>query len=406
MEGALFRVSLFLILIFTNYTFFIKYIDLKVMRIVVKTLFGLENILAQEIKELGGKDIEKSKRAVAFYGNKKLLYKSNYCLRTGLKVLQSICAFRAIDEDDLYKKTKAFRWSAYMNAKQTFAIDATVFSKNFTHSKFAALKVKDGIVDHFRKECGERPNVDTENPDVRLNVHIAGKEVIISFDSSGESLHKRGYRVRNHKAPLNEVLANGMLQLAGWKADIPLYDPMCGSGTLLIEAAMMGKNIPAGKYREKFGFMSWTNFDEDLWKEVKEEADALIISPNLQIYGSDILVLSVDIAKEAILKAELSRDIKLTRRSFERFVPDTNTGILMFNPPYGERLKTSDIDMFYKMIGNKMKEKYVGFSCWIISSNMEAFKQVGLHADTKIKLYNGALECDFRNYNIYQSESE
>ena len=371
------------------------------MRIVVKTLFGLEDILADEIKALGGKDVEKSKRAVAFYGNKKLLYKSNYCLRTGLKVLQSIYAFKANNEDELYDKVKAFRWSAYMNEKQTIAIDATVFSKNFTHSKYAALKVKEAIVDYFRKETGTRPNVDTEDPDVRLNVHIAGREVIISFDSSGESLHKRGYRVRQHKAPLNEVLAAGMLQIAGWNKDIPLYDPMCGSGTLLIEAAMMGKNIPAGKYRKKFGFMTWTNFDKDLWEEVKQEADAKIENPRLRISGSDLLALSVDIAKEAVINADLSKDIKLQRKSFERFAPLEESGMMMCNPPYGERIKKTDIDAFYKMIGNRLKEAYQGYDCWVISSNIEAYKQVGLRADQKLKLFNGALECEFRNYKIY-----
>lgn len=372
------------------------------MRIVVKTLFGLEDVLEEEIKALGGKDVEKSKRAVAFYGNKKLLYKSNYCLRTGLKVLQSIYAFKALNEDELYQKVKAFRWSAYMNENQTIAIDATVFSKNFTHSKYAALKVKDAIVDYFRKETGTRPNVDTENPDVRLNVHIAGREVIISFDSSGESLHKRGYRGRQHKAPLSEVLAAGMLKLAGWNKDIPLFDPMCGSGTLLIEAAMMGKNIPAGKFRKQFGFMNWTNFDKDLWDEVKTEADAQIESPRLRISGSDILALSVDIAKESVINADLGRDIKLQRKSFERVKPQDESGIMMCNPPYGERLKTADIDAFYKMMGNRMKEAYNNYDCWIISSNIEAYKQVGLHADEKIKLYNGALECEFRKYKIYE----
>jgi len=375
------------------------------MRIVVKTLFGLEDVLAQEIKELGGKDIEKSKRAVAFYGNKRLLYKANYCLRTGLRVLQTIHAFRAANEEELYQKTKAFRWSAYMNVNQTFAVDSTVFSKNFSHSKYAALKVKDAIADHFRKECKERPNVDVNNPDVRFNVHIAGKEVIISFDSTGDSLHKRGYRIRQHKAPINEVLAAGMLKIAGWNKDIPLYDPMCGSGTILLEAAMQAKNIPAGKFREKFGFMNWTNFDQALWDEVKKEADDQIASPNLQIYGSDILTLAVDIAKESALHMGLNAtEVKFQRKSFERFVPTTKEGMVICNPPYGERIKKEDIDAFYKLIGNRFQEAYQGFDCWMISSNIMAYKHVGLHADEKITLFNGALECEYRKYRIYKKE--
>ena len=376
------------------------------MRLVVKTLFGLEEICAQEIKELGGKDIEISKRAVAFYGNKHLMYQANYTLRTGLRVLQSIHAFRAYNEDELYEKIKAFRWSAYMNVDQTFAVDATVFSKNFTHSKYAALKVKDGIVDYFRKECKKRPSVDVENPDVRFNVHIADKEVIISFDSSGDTLNRRGYRMRNHRTPINEVLAAGMLKLANWDASIPLYDPMCGSGTILIEAAMLAKNIPAGMYREKFGFQTWTNFDEELWKQVKEEADAKITSPALKIYGSDIMALSIDIAKESIINAKLDKDIQLKRRSFERYAPDTPTGMMICNPPYGERIKKDDIDAFYKLIGNRLKLKWVNFVCWTISSNIMAYKHVGLHADEKIKLFNGPLECEFRKYSIYESEEE
>ena len=375
------------------------------MRIVVKTLFGLEDVLAQEVKELGGKDIDVSKRAVAFYGNKRLLYKANYCLRTALRVLQSAYAFKAYNEQELYEKTRAFRWSAYMTVNQTFAVDSTVFSKNFTHSKYVALKVKDAIVDHFRKECGERPNVDTENPDVRINVHIAGKDVIISFDSSGDSLHKRGYRIRNHKAPINEVLAAGMLKIAGWNKDIPLYDPMCGSGTILLEAAMMAKNIPAGKFRDKFGFMSWSNFDKELWDEVKAEAEAQIISPKLQIFGSDILTLAIDIAKESALTIGLGiNDIKLQRKSFERLMPTTKEGMMITNPPYGERITKEDIDAFYKLIGNRWQDAWQGYTCWMISSNAQAYKHVGLRADEKITLFNGALECEYRKYQIYKTE--
>lgn len=374
------------------------------MRLVVKTLFGLEDLLAQEIKEMGGKDIEVSKRAVAFYGNKRLMYQSNYCLRTGLRVLQSIHAFKAFNEEELYQKVKAFRWSAYMDVNQTFAVDATVFSKKFTHSKYVALKVKDGIVDYFRKECRERPNVNTDDPDVRFNVHIAGNDVIISFDSSGDPLFKRGYRIRNHKAPLNEVLAAGMLKIAKWDASIPLYDPMCGSGTILIEAAMQAKNIPAGKYRKKFGFMSWTNFDQELWDEVKAEADAKISSPELKLFGSDIMALSVDIAKEAVLGIDLGKDIKLQRKSFERYKPETSKGMVICNPPYGERIKKEDIDAFYKLMGNRFQEAYAGFNCWMISSNIMAYKHVGLRADERIKLFNGPLECEFRKYNIYEEQ--
>lgn len=372
------------------------------MRLVVKTLFGLENVLAEEIKELGGKDIEVSKRAVSFYGNKRLMYKANYCLRTGLSVLQTIYTFKANNEEELYQQIKKFRWAAYMNTGQTFAVDSTVFSKNFPHSKYAALKVKDAIVDYFRKENGERPSVDTENPDVRFNVHIAGREVTISFNSSGESLHKRGYRIRHHKAPLNEVLAAGMLKMAEWNASIPLYDPMCGSGTILIEAGMLGKNIPAGMYRDKFGFMTWSNFDKDLWQEIKTEADAAIINPRMKICGSDIMTLSVDIARESVITAGLETDVKLIRRSFENYKPETPTGMMICNPPYDERIKKDDICLFYKVIGNRLKEQYTGFDCWIISSNMEAYKQIGLHADEKIKLFNGALECEYRKYGIYE----
>lgn len=371
------------------------------MRLVVKTLFGLEEVLAQEIKDLGGKDIEVSKRAVAFYGNKRLLYKANLHLRTGLRVLQSVYSFKAFSEKDLYEKAMAFNWSSYMSVDQTFAIDATVFSKNFTHSKYASLKVKDALCDYFRKECGERPNVDASNPDVRFNVYIAGTEVIISFDSSGDSLHKRGYRNHNHKAPLNEVLAAGMIKLAGWTPDMPLYDPMCGSGTLLIEAAMMGRNIPAGICREKFGFMSWTNFDKELWEEVVEEGKAGITDTKMKIFGSDMSALSIDIAKESTIMTKVNGDIDLKRRSFERLKPAIKNGIMITNPPYGERLKTDDILLFYKMIGNKLKEQWIDFDVWIISSNMDAFKKVHLRVDEKHELHNGALECEFRKYHMY-----
>jgi putative N6-adenine-specific DNA methylase len=374
----------------------------KALKLLVKTFHGLESLVAEELAQLGAKHIEEQKRAVSFEGDKALLYRANLHLRTGLRILLPLFNFRAKTEIELYQKIRDYDWSQHLNDRNTLAIDAVVFGDFFKHSKFVALKAKDAIVDQFRVKTGQRPSIDAESPDVSINIHVSHDTFTISLDSSGESLHRRGYRDGRHKAPLNEVLAAGMLKIAQWQPEIPLFDPMCGSGTILIEAAMMARNIPPAWHRQTFGFMKWPDFDQALWQTIREEAETKFVMPRLNISGSDSSMKAVDIAKSATLELKLNRDIKISKAAFEDQDPPARKGMLITNPPYGERLQKDDINAFYKMIGDQLKRKYNGYDAWIISSNFQAFKHVGLKTSEKHTLYNGPLECKFIKYKMYE----
>ncbi len=372
------------------------------MKLIAKTFHGLEDVLAEEIQGIGAQDVNKVNRAVEFEGDKEILYKANLHLRTAIRILVPIHKFEAKDDIQLYEGVKKFDWSKIMDVNQTLAIDPVVYSEIFKHSKFVALKAKDAIVDQFRDKCGERPSVDVENPDMRLVIHVAKDNVTISMDSSGDSLHKRGYRGGSHKAPLNEVLAAGMVMLSGWDKKMPLIDPMCGSGTIVMEAVMYARNYPPGLHKEKFGFMGWKDYDEKLWQEIVEKAKDQIENPRLKIFGSDISVKAIDIARESALKFRLNRDIRFSVSSFEKLEPDYPKGMIIVNPPYGERLmKGENMVDFYRMIGNQLKRTFIGYDAWVITSNKEALKNVGLKPLEKLTLYNGALECGFHKFNIY-----
>ncbi|MBL4754989.1 MAG: class I SAM-dependent RNA methyltransferase [Flavobacteriales bacterium] len=372
------------------------------MQLLIKTFHGLEAVLAEEVKDLGGKNIELLRRAVSCEGDLKFLYMANHHLRTALKVLLPIEHFNARNEVELYNKTKQINWSKYLQLNQTFAIDPVVFSKTFTHSQYVGLKVKDAIVDQFRDKTGRRPDVDTQFPEVSINVHVSNNQVNISLDSSGESLHKRGYRRTGHPAPLNECLAAGMLLLAGWEPSIPLIDPMCGTGTILIEAAMMAAKIPPGVNRRKYLFMNWKDFDRDLWMSVVRSAKQSVEAPTVSIIGGDIDSQSIDLAKMGSLDFGLGRLIKLERIAFKSHLPKTKEGLLIFNPPYGERLREKDLNAMYQEIGDHLKANYNGFDAWILSSNTEAMKHIGLRPSQKLTLYNGPLECKFQQFNVYE----
>ena len=372
------------------------------MKLTAKTFQGLENVLAKELELLGAEDITILKRAVSFSGNKKLLYKSNLHLRTALRILHPIYTFIATNENDLYKKVSEFDWSAYLKLSQTFAIDSVVFSDYFTHSKYVALKCKDAIVDQFRDKTGKRPSIETKTPDVQFNVHVYKDEFTISIDSSGDSLHKRGYRNSQHDAPLNEVLAAGMLLLTGWKKSIPLIDPMCGSGTILMEATMIACNMPPQINRKTYGFMNWNDYEPELWNKVYEDAKSNINKSEINITGGDISRRSIDISKESLIKFGFHRDIRINKTSFLDFYPKSSTGMLIMNPPYGERQKEDDIFSLYKNIGSHLKQNFAGFDAWILSSNKDALKFIGLHPSKKLTLFNGALECKFQKFSLYQ----
>ena len=372
-----------------------------------KTFKGLEDILAKELIELGANNVQIERRAVSFTGDKRMLYTANFCLRTASRVLVPIASFKAKKTDDIYEQVKQVDWSQYMTAKTTFQIDATVYSDLFRHSQFVTYRVKDAIVDWWMEQGGVRPSVQLTNPDLYLNVHIAGDNVTVSLDSSGESLHKRGYRVANTQAPINEALAAGMLLLAGWKGQSDFYDPMCGSGTLLIEAALIARNIAPGIYRKGFAFEKWASFDADLFEDVSSD-DSRERDFEHKIYGSDAGFYAVQAATKNVQSANLQRDIEVKQIRVEELRladRDTEGALVMMNPPYGERLsQDKNVLRLYQDMGTALKHQFSGATAWIISSNEDALKCVGLRPAKKIHLVNGDLECLFNKYELFKGD--
>ena len=371
------------------------------MKYVVKTFHGLEETLCEELRELGAKEVVAQKRAVAFGGDLETLYKANLHLRTALRILQPIHAFQALNERQLYRRIMDFDWSEYLGLKQTFAIDSIVFSNRFRHSQYVALKMKDAIVDQFRKKTGKRPSVDTRNPDVRFSVHVNHTHFTLSIDSSGDSLHKRGYRKQGHRAPLNEVLAAGMIRISGWDKKSPLIDPMCGTGTIPMEAALMAANIPPGLSRKNFAFMNWKSFQPAIWSKVLKEARKQQNYEVGPIIGSDMSAKAIAICKESAALAKLDKYVSFRQMPLDQFKTEYEEGWLIINPPYGERLEKADINQFYNEMGSHLKHHFTGFQAWILSSNREALKFVGLKPSRKLTLFNGALECKFQQYELY-----
>ena len=379
----------------------------KEFQMLAKTFKGLEEVLAGELVQLGANNVQIERRAVSFTGDKRMLYTANFCLRTASRVLVPIATFKAKNTDDIYLQVKQLDWAQYMTAKTTFQIDATVYSDLFRHSQFVTYRVKDAIVDWWMEHEGKRPSVQLTNPDVYLNVHIAGDTVTLSLDSSGESLHKRGYRVANTQAPINEALAAGMLLLAGWNGQGDFYDPMCGSGTLLIEAALIARNIAPGIYRKGFAFEKWANFDADLFEDISSD-DSRERDFQHKIYGSDAGFYAVQAANKNIQSANLQRDIEVKQiRIQELKLAEKNTegALIMINPPYGERLaQDRDVLRLYQDMGTTLKHQFSGATAWIISSNEEALKCIGLRPAKKIHLVNGDLECLFNKYELFKGD--
>ncbi len=374
---------------------------------VAKTLFGLEGILAEELKNLRATKIVVLHRAVGFSGDKKLMYEANLKLRTALRILKRVFSFSATNSQELYTKVQEVYWDRFFSAEDTIAVDSSVSSEHFPHSQFVSQRVKDAIVDQFREKTGKRPSVDLENPKFRINIYINKDSCTLSLDSSGASLHKRGYRLQMSEAPLSEVLAAGLILLSGWDGKSTLIDPMCGSGTILIEAALFASKIPPGIFRENFGFMNWKDFDPLVWEEIlKTSRESISLFPG-KIIGSDISANAIEAAKKNIINAEFDVNLKdgnyitLMKSAFDLLEKTEDAGLIIMNPPYGERIKQDDIISFYKMIGNTLKQKYEGYDAWVLSANLEALKFVGLHPSKKISLMNGQLECKFQKYGIY-----
>jgi len=386
----------------------------KTLLMLAKTFKGLEEVLARELTELGANDVQIERRAVRFSGDKTLLYRTNLCLRTASRILVPIGAFsiqksavrHQKPEDWLYEQVKAIDWSRYMTVDSSFAIDATVYSETFRNSRFVTYRVKDAIADYWMEKTHKRPNVRVTDPDLYINVHIAAEQVTVSLDSSGESLHKRGYRVANTEAPINEALAAGLLLMADWHGQSDFYDPMCGSGTLPIEAALIARNIAPGIFRKSFAFEKWPDFDADLWSEIYND-DSQERDFTHKIYGSDASFYAIQQAAKNVKAAGVQKDIELKQIRMEEISnhqsPITNSSpLVMINPPYGERLASNkDMELLYGKIGSTLKHQFTGATAWIISSNDAAMKCIGLKPSKKYRLLNGELDCQFNRYDLF-----
>lgn len=378
---------------------------------VAKTIYGLEEICANELRKTGAENIELHNRAVSFEGNLGVMYKANLVLRTALRVLVKFAEFEVRNEHDLYGQIYSIAWENLINSDNTIAIDTVLNSDIFNHSQYISQKIKDAICDRFREREGKRPSVDLDRPTLRLHMHIAGNKCTLALDSSGESLHKRGYRDKTNLAPINEVLAAGLVQLTGWDRRSTFIDPMCGSGTILIEAAMLAANIPAGYFREYFGFKLWGQvlpFDEELWNKIHEAAIEKISNEDVKLYGIELSPHVARKAKENVKRSKTDDLIRIKNADFltTDAPPAVGKPVLLMNPPYGERMHREDINQLYKNIGDTFKQKYQGYDCWIISSNMEALKSVGLSTSRRLTVFNGQLECRFFKYSMYTGSNK
>lgn len=368
---------------------------------IAKTLFGFEDLLAKELRLLGAQNIEQGVRMVSFVGDKGFMYKANLALRTALKILKPIYSFRAYNENSLYKGIQGIEWSDYLNVNQSFVVDVTLFSDYFNHSQFVALKTKDAIVDQFRNRYGKRPDIDKDYPDIRINIHIHKDQCSVALDTSGSSLHQRGYRTATNIAPINEVLAAGMLLHSGWDGQGDFLDPMCGSGTILAEAAMIACNIPANINRREFAFEKWNDWDNDLFETIVDSLLKKTREFHYTIKGYDKAPSAVEKAKDNIKNANLEEYITISRENFFDTDKETQGPLhIVFNPPYGERLDV-DLERFYREIGDTLKQGYPGTNAWFITANLEALKYVGLKPSRKIKLFNGKLEARLVKYEMY-----
>jgi putative N6-adenine-specific DNA methylase len=375
-------------------------------KMIAKTFFGFEEILAKELQQLGAQEVTIGTRAVSFKGDKGFMYKANLSLRTALKILKPIYHFRAFNEQSLYKGIQGIDWSKYLEANQTFVIDTTIHSDNFKHSQFVSQKAKDAIVDQFREKFGQRPSVDKDFPDLRINIHIDRDQCSVSLDTSGASLHHRGYRTATNIAPINEVLAAGMLLLSGWDGSSHFLDPMCGSGTILIEAGMIACNIPANINRKEFAFEKWNDWDNDLFDQIIDSLMKRTKEFHYTIVGYDKAPSAVNKAKDNIINANLEDYIKVSQANFFDTKKETVGPLQMvFNPPYGERLDI-DLERFYRELGDTLKNNYPNTNAWFITANLEALKFVGLRPSRKIKLFNGSLEARLVKYEMYEGSKK
>lgn len=371
--------------------------------LIAKTFMGLEPVLAKELTQLGANNVQIGRRMVSFTGDKEMMYRANFQLHTAIRILKPIARFKARSADEVYEEIKKVDWSKYIEKGKTFSVDSVVYSEEFRNSRFVTYKVKDAIVDQFREKTGTRPNISVSNPDIRLNIHIAETDATLSLDSSGESLHRRGYRQESVEAPLNEVLAAGMILMTGWQGETDFIDPMCGSGTLLIEAALIAHNMSPGIFRKEFAFEKWPDFDADLFDKIYND-DTQEREFKHHIYGYDIDMKAVNTARLNVRAAGLSNDITVENADFKDFTQPKEKSLLVVNPPYGERISTPNLLNTYKMIGERLKHAFMGNEAWVLSYRAECFEAIGLKPSIKIPVYNGSLECEFRKYAIFDGK--
>lgn len=375
----------------------------KEYQMIAKTFNGLENVLAEELVKLGANDVRIDRRAVSFTGDKALMYRANLYLRSASRVLKPLLTFKAKNADEVYEQVKTIDWGCHLNVRQTFAIDTTVYSEEFRNSQFVKYRVKDAIADWFMEHEEKRPSIRIDNPDIRLNVHISHDQCTVSLDSSGESLHKRGYRDAQTDAPINEALAAGLLLMAGWDGQTDFVDPMCGSGTFLIEAALIALNISPCIYRKEFAFEKWVDFDPELFDFLYND-DSNERTFDHKIIGCDISPRALKVAETNIKAAGLGKYITLERRDIADWTPQTEPCLVVTNPPYGERLVSDDMVELYEQIGTSLKRNFAGSTAWVISSNDECIKKIGLHPSQKVEVMNGALECQFQKYELFSGK--
>ena len=371
--------------------------------LIAKTFMGLEPVLAQELTQLGANNVQIGRRMVSFSGDKEMMYRANFQLHTAIRILKPIRHFKANSADDVYNEVQTIDWAEYIPEGKTFSVDSVVYSEEFRNSRFVTYKVKDAIVDQFRQKTGTRPNISITNPDIRLHIHIAEDKATLCLDSSGESLHRRGYRQESVEAPLNEVLAAGMILMSGWKGETDFIDPMCGSGTLLIEAALIARNISPGVFRKEFAFEKWPDFDQELFDTIYND-DSQEREFEHHIYGYDVDMKAVNTARLNVRAAGLTKDITVDPQDFKDFTQPAEKSIIITNPPYGERISTPNLLATYKMIGERLKHAFTGNDAWILSYREECFEQIGLKPSIKIPVFNGSLECEFRKYSMFDGK--
>lgn len=370
---------------------------------IATTMFGLEDVLQKELIELNANNIKTGNRCVYFQGDQNLMYRANIKLRTALKILKKIKIFKAKKEAELYKHISRIKWYNLLSDTDTFSVSSTVNSKYFTHSNYVSLVVKDAIVDQFRKKTNKRPSIDLKNPDLNIHIHISNNYCTVSLNSSGDSLHKRGYRSSKFHAPINEVLAAGIILISNWDTQKTLIDPMCGSGTFLIEAALCAINRAPNIYRKTFGFQNWKDYNHTMFKKIKSEIIKQEISFNGNIKGYDISANAISITRQHIENMNLNKVVQISGKDFFQTTGESNS-ILIFNPPYGKRIEIQE--NYYKEIGDTLKQQHTNTSAWLISSELEKIKTIGLKPSRKIKLFNGPLECRLLKYELYKGSKK